>query len=175
MSTLSLVVRCARATRGCDPTGSRRVERHESILSSGMPLTLSLRHRILSLLVAVAGCEAASATAVSYEPATPGVLQAGYVAVTPTAEGLAVMNQTERPVYLFAIEQETDTRADWLPCTGGPGCPALAQGERRVIAWSSVSGYAPEKRSYVLSWWHVEAKPDGSLRVGAIQRLIVTR
>ena len=128
----------------------------------------------LALCLALVACSAASPTEISYETGPSGV-RGGYISVTATADGLTVSNVTERPVYLIAIEQETETRTDWIPCTGGSGCLPLDQGERRVIAWSSVLGYAPERKSYVVSWWHSVRNADGTLRVDVIQRLLVTR
>jgi hypothetical protein len=75
----------------------------------------------------------------------------------------------------MAIERETAAFTLWTPCTGGSGCPALLQGEVRLIPWSSVLGASPSKPEYLVYWWHVETGADGSSKAGNIQNVIVRR
>ena len=42
------------------------------------------------------------------------------------------------------------------------------------MPWSSVIGYAPTKKEYVVSWWHAEAQADGSLKPGVVKWVVVT-
>jgi hypothetical protein len=141
-----------------------------------MPLTARLPGQllILTLFIGAAGCHASDLTEVSYDATTPGI-QSGYVSVTPTSDGLVVVNQTERPIYFVAINAEMLALWDWAPCTGGSGCPALAQGQQRLLPWSSVLGYDPSTKQFSLSWWHVTVMSDGSARADAVHTVSVTR
>lgn len=149
-------------------------------ISCVMPLTLRLPRPfwIVALALCAAGCHPSDITAtdaiISNEPTEPGI-QAGFVSVTPTSDGIVVVNQTSRPIYVFAVNAETLALLDWAPCTGGPSCPALAQGEQRVIPWVSVYGYAPNAKQYSVMWWHAVVMPDGTTRPSIVQGVLVTR
>jgi hypothetical protein len=84
-----------------------------------MLLTGRLRRQmlVLALSIGVAACHASDLTEISYETPAPGI-QGGYVSVTPTNDGLVVVNQTERPIYFVAINAEMLALWDWAPCTG---------------------------------------------------------
>lgn len=138
-----------------------------------MRLSSSIVLSVIALTLA-SGCRSSNLTEVSYEPETQGI-QAGFVSVTPAAAGLVVVNQTERPVYFIAFERETGTRTDFRPCTGGVGCPTVAQGESVTYPWSSVLGAAPDRPSYLLYWWHTVTGSDGTIRAGTMQNVSVTR
>ena len=105
---------------------------------------------------------------------TTGV-DAGSLDVTPTADGLVVFNHSDRAAYIRAIEGSMTPLDDWAPCVS-PQCNSRAASEQRVLLpWSSVIGYGPDKKEYVVYWWYADALPDGSLRPGIINRVIVTR
>ncbi|MEO8336132.1 MAG: hypothetical protein ABI664_14230 [bacterium] len=129
---------------------------------------------LLALAVAL-GCAADGPTEVlSYETGAPGI-QAGYVGVTPTAAGLTIENQTERPIHLFAVNAETLALLDWIPCTGGEKCPALAPGARRDIPWADVFAYSANVKQYTVYWWNVTVQPDGSARADNLHNVTVSR
>jgi hypothetical protein len=135
---------------------------------------------LLALTVASAGCSAAEAV-------TPEVINdgcgiprtmdcaAGSLTVAPTATGLTIVNQAERPVYLFAINAETLALLDWAPCTGGTNCPALAQGAQRDIPWAEVYWYAPSVKQYTVYWWTVTVQPDGTARADNVHNVTISR
>lgn len=138
-----------------------------------MRFTPSIQKAALALALAVApGCE----TVDPFGPLT-GVngIQAGTLSVAAATNGLTLTNQTERPVYFVAFEAELATVIDWVPCTGGAGCTPLVQGERRVVAWSAIPGYAPAKTRYLVYWWNAEVGPDGRTRATNIQTVAVSR
>lgn len=137
-----------------------------------MRLTSIIRKAALALVVAAtAGCE----TVDPFGPLEVSGIQAGTLSVAAATNGLTVTNQTERPVYLVAFEADLATLIDWIPCTGGSGCIPLAQGERRVVAWSSIAGYAPAKAHYIVYWWNTEVGPDGQPRATNIKTVTVSR
>ncbi len=131
---------------------------------------------MLALTVALVGCggEATVAPTISYETGGNGI-QAGYVRIVPTATGLAVDNQTSRPIYLMAANAETLALLDWVPCTGGAGCAPLAQGQTREIPWAVALSYEASTRQYAVYWWNVITHSDGSLRADNIHNVIVSR
>jgi hypothetical protein len=103
----------------------------------------------------------------------PGIA-AGYVSVTPTDAGLTIVNQTDRPIYLFVVNAETLALLDWAPCTGGANCPALAPGARRDIAWADVYWYVPNVKQYTVYWWNV-VQADGTPRADNMHNATVSR
>ena len=129
-------------------------------LRGSLPLSL-----LLASAIALAGCEGGPTESRGYE-----LGMAGYVAVTPTAKGLVLSNQTEQLVYSIAFESELTTRIDWVAGVSGP---SLVPGEQRVFDWSKIPGYATDKDGYVVYWWHAEALPDGSKRAGTINHISV--
>ena len=141
-----------------------------------MPLSVPAPRplRILALALLAAGCHSSDLTELSYETPAPGI-QAGYVAVTPTGDGLVVVNQTERPIYLMAASRDILALLDWLACTGGDRCPALAPGQQRVIPWSLVVGFTPDTKQYTVFWWHVLVLRDGTRRADDVYNVSVTR
>ncbi|MEO5815523.1 MAG: hypothetical protein ABIT20_09615 [Gemmatimonadaceae bacterium] len=146
-----------------------------------MSLTARLSRSFLSLALTLAasGCAASevltSAPEVkSYETGSQGI-QAGYVGVTPTASGLRIVNQTERPVHLMAVNADTLALLDWAPCTGGTNCPALAQGAVRDIAWAAVMAYSAETKQFTVMWWNVVYPPSGTPRAENLHNITVTR
>ncbi|MEP6990266.1 MAG: hypothetical protein ABJA80_04985 [bacterium] len=132
-----------------------------------MHLRRSLLPLLLTLVSSLAGASCRAATIV--------VSRDGAIAVTPTAEGLSVVNHSAQPIYLMVIERETTTLADWIPCRGGPTCISQAPGAARLVPWNTVLGYAPNRPEYVVYWWSSAALPDGSLLPGPVERLSVTR
>jgi hypothetical protein len=142
-----------------------------------MPLTIRLPRvvRILALAVVAAGCRSSDVTEISGESLAPGT-HAGSVSVTPTSDGLVVVNQTERPIYLMAVNAELLALLDWAPCFGGTGCPALPAGQQRLIPWSSVFGYtSASTKQYTVIWWHGLVLPDGTVRADGGGNVTVTR
>jgi hypothetical protein len=146
-----------------------------------MSLTTRLSRSFLSLALTLAasGCAASEALTEraevkSYETGSQGI-QAGYVGVTPTASGLRIVNQTERPVYLMAVNAETLALMYWAPCTGGEDCPALAQGEQREIPWASVTGYTAATKQFTVMWWNVLYPPSGTPQVENMHNVTITR
>ena len=102
-------------------------------------------------------------------------IRAGEVTAEPSAEGIRIVNQTERPVAYRAYERDLAARTGVGACAGGPGCPTLAPGAAATLSWSSVDGYDAGKTAYVLYWWQVYTEPDGTVRVGYLQHVLVTR
>ncbi len=131
---------------------------------------------LVAMALAPAGCGAGAdlTQVISYETGAPGI-QAGYVGITATAAGLKVVNQTERPIYLMAINAETLALIDLALCTGGTNCPSLAQGQQREIPWSSVLFYAENAKQFTVLWWNVTVQPDGSARANNLHNVAVTR
>lgn len=112
-----------------------------------------------------------------YSVELPKGIWSGSLSARPTADGIEVFNGTDvpDPYYFFAIERVTSTYTDWVPCTGGPTCPSVLPGERRMIPWSSVAGYAASKNEYIVSFWRVTRSPDGTLAATGMQNVVVTR
>ncbi len=129
------------------------------------------RRSLLPLLLALASTLAGA----SCRAATIVVSPDGAIAVTTTADGLAVVNHSAQPIYLMVIERETNTLADWIPCRGGPYCISQAPGASRLVPWSTVLGYAPNRMEYAVYWWSSAVLPDGSLQPGPIGTLWLTR
>jgi hypothetical protein len=125
-------------------------------------------------LCAVAACSADGPTEVSYEPAAGGI-QAGYLSLTPTGDGISVTNQTSQAVHTIAVERNAAALFDWAPCTTGPNCPAHAPGTRWTIPWGEILGYAADRREYIVYWWYDVRQPDGTVRAGNIVTAVVTR
>ena len=125
-------------------------------------------------LAFAAACGSDSLTQVSYENGPNGI-QAGFVSFSATSAGILVTNQTERPIFVLAMERGMTALADWIPCVSGPGCTSQAPGEQRVIPWSSILGYAADRHEYAVYWWHAVSQPDGSVRAGTITSAVVTR
>lgn len=137
---------------------------------------LTRKALIAAVALAPVGCRAyAIATDDQVAQNGPNGIQAGSVQVTPTATGLTVKNQTERPVYLFAVNAEMLALLDWAPCTGGSKCPALAQGASREIPWSDVTGYQANVKQYTVYCWNVTVQPDGTPRADNMHNLTVSR
>jgi hypothetical protein len=129
---------------------------------------------LAAMLTAQAACSSAGPTAVSYENGPEGI-QAGYVSVSATSAGLVVVNQTEAPVYTFAIERNASAYTDWVPCTSTATCSAgIAPGATSTIPWSKVPGYSAGAQEYQLFWWHL-VTVNGNTTVAGVQNVIVTR
>ena len=76
----------------------------------------------------------------------------------------------------MAVNAELLALLDWVPCFGGPGCPALAAGQQRVIPWSTVYGYtSTSTKQYMVFWWHGLVLPDGTVRTDGGGNVTVTR
>jgi len=172
---------------GCDRAASGQVERREPLLSSNMSRARLTRSALmLALTLASAGCGAAEAVTPelindgcgiprTMDCESPSGIAAGSVSVAPTATGITIVNQTERPVYLFAVNAETLALLDWAPCTGGTNCPALAQGAQRDIAWADIYWYAPTVKQYTVYWWNVTVQPDGTARAENLHSVTISR
>lgn len=146
-----------------------------------MSRTSGLSRSFLSLALTLAASACAASEVLtevsevkSYETGTQGI-KAGYVGVTPTASGLRIVNQTERAVYLMAVNAETLALLDWVPCTGGDNCPALAQGQQREIPWASVMGHSASTKQFTVMWWNVFYPPGGGPRAENLHSVTVTR
>jgi hypothetical protein len=143
---------------------------------------MSLTRRVLrpfllvAFAVAPAGCraDAALTQTISYETGTSGI-QGGYVRVTSTATGLVVDNQTERPIYLMAVNAEVLALLDWAPCTGGASCPSLVPSTKREIPWASVVFYQQSAKQFSVYWWNVTVQPDGAARADNVHSVNITR
>jgi hypothetical protein len=145
---------------------------------------LSRPFLLVALALGSAGCGAAEAVTPEFgsdhcgDPrsvcAPASGIAAGYVAVTPTDAGLTIVNQTDRPIYLFAVNAETLALLDWAPCAGGANCPALAQGARRDIPWADVYWYAPNVKQYTVYWWNV-VQVEGTPRADNMHNVTVSR
>ena len=139
---------------------------------------------VVALALGLAGCGAAESVTPEFGSDYCGLssvcapasgISAGYVSVTPTVAGLTIINQTDRPIYTFAVNAETLALLDWVPCTGGANCPALAQGARRDVPWADVYWYAANTKQYSVYWWNVTVQPDGTARADNMHNVTVTR
>lgn len=151
-----------------------RVRRDEPLNYGTMHSRLRTILAALALCITSACSSDSSITEISYENGPNGI-QAGYVALLATAEGILVTNQTSRPIHLMAVERSTAALINWAPCTTGTGCAALAQGEQRLIPRNAILGSSPDRREYVVYWWHAITQADGSVRAGNITSAVVTR
>ena len=154
-------------------------------ISKAMSRIALLSRPILIVALAFASASCGGAEAVTAEigdycgnprsVCTPEAgIAAGYVSVTPTDAGLTIVNQTGRPIYLFAVNAETLALLDWAPCTGGANCPALAPGARLDIPWADVYWYAPNVKQYTVYWWNV-IQVDGTPRADNMHNVTVSR
>jgi hypothetical protein len=102
-------------------------------------------------------------------------LDTGSVDVTAAADGLVVINHSERAAYIRAIDRGMTPLDDWAPCVS-PRCNPSAAGQQPVVVpWASVIGYGPDKKEFVVYWWYADTLPDGSLRPGTVYSVLVTR
>lgn len=156
-------------------TVTARVYGRLSPMSPNLPAMYSagLVRRLSMLLTLVGAACTAAPTAASVEVRSPSIA-AGYVSVTTASDGLVVENQTERAVFYAAIDKETSMVLFWAPCTGGPACAYLSQGERKTLPWSKVVGYMSDRRDFVVYWWHVDVTSLGP-RVVSVQSVNVSR
>ena len=113
-----------------------------------MRLRTLFRLTIAATLFATAGC---AATDLSTR-----------LNVVASADGLTLVNETERPVFYIAYEKGIEPLLDWYPCTDAARCNPLHPGERRIVAWSAILGDRPSPASYVVTWWQSELSPDGT-------------
>jgi hypothetical protein len=131
--------------------------------------------RQTALTLSIASAAGCTSTELSGPLSQSAGIQAGKITVSAGSDGLTLSNQTERVVYFTAFESDLATLIDWIPCTGGAGCKSLVQGERRVVAWSTVAGYDSAKPRYLVYWWNADVGPDGSTRAANIQTVVVNR
>ncbi len=134
-----------------------------------------LRHLALAAVPFALACSSSGPTEISYETTTSGI-QAGYVAVSTTSAGLVVVNQTELPVYYFAVERGTSALIDWVPC-GGTSlalCVGISPGATLTIPWTNVVGYKPEASEYLLIWYHL-VTVNGVATATGMQSVVVKR
>ena len=124
---------------------------------------------LLSSALGPTGCR--ESTSPFADPTASGIL-ARRVIATPTADGILISNQTDRPVYLHVIEQGAMALDDWAPFVSGAG---LSPGDNSVELWASIRGYSPSAAVYVVAWWRAEIGANGSRQAGPIQYVRVTR
>lgn len=134
-----------------------------------------IRRRITLAAIPLAfACSSSGPTEISYETSPPGI-QAGYVAVTATSAGLVAINQTERPVFYFAVERGLLALIDWVPCTVQTGsCVGIAPGQTFTIPWDKVVGYKADATEYAFLWYHI-ATVNGTPTMTDGQTVIVKR
>ena len=93
----------------------------------------------------------------------------GPVQVTARAGSLRLANATEAAVYYFAIERETATRVDWIPCTNPSTCAAVDLHGQKSVPYQDILGYEPGDREAIVYWWHLDPVPSGGFRADSIR------
>ena len=122
---------------------------------------------LLALALPAAGCA---------DPLGPLIEQSlDVLPVTPTADGLVVVNRSSRDIYVLAIERGTTALVDWIPCVTLPSCVPQTAGTTRLLPWSRVLGFAPDRREYVVYWWGAVTGPDGTMIPDKVNNVVVTR
>jgi hypothetical protein len=122
----------------------------------------------------VAACTSSGPTDVSYESG-PLANDENYVTVTAKAEGLVVVNQTELPVFYFAVERTAAAYTGFVTCGVSLAlCVGINPGASVTIPWSNVAGFRPEAVEYLFSWYHV-IPVNGTLLVTSMTNVIVKR
>ena len=113
------------------------------------------------------------------EPSAPvpsqGGIWPGTVTAVASSSDIRITNQTERPISYVAFEQELAARVQFAACANGPQCASIVQGATGVLPWSGVGGYDPDKRTYLLYWWQLITEADGTVHVGSIQTIQISR
>jgi hypothetical protein len=126
------------------------------------------------LVTALTACsdsaEPAAAPDLEAAPASGGIW-AGNVTVEPTAAGLRVGNNTERPIGYVAFARDILPVITWRPCEQPTGCPTIIQGERRTIAPADIPGLQNGKGDVVFYWWHLVQGRDGKLQADSIREV----
>jgi hypothetical protein len=92
--------------------------------------------------------------------------------VSAEATGIAMVNQSDRTIYSFTIEEGMLPLYDGVPCTV---CNPVKAGETVLVPWSTVYGYTPAKLRYHVTWWQVGTAPDGSQVAMYPQRVTISR
>lgn len=86
---------------------------------------------------------------------------------------VVVVNDGDRPVYYFAIEQGTAALTLWGACDDPDTCDAVAPRERLEIPYASVTGYTAAAEVVLVYWWHLVPKSGGGYQPDEIRVLEV--
>jgi hypothetical protein len=130
---------------------------------------------VLATLALAAACNSSGPTAVSYETGAHG-FPSSYVSVSAQSEGLRVANQTDLPVFYFAVERSAIPYTDWVPCGGNSLalCVGISPGAIVTIPWSNVVGFRPDAVEYQFYWYHL-INVNGTSTVAGLQSVTVKR
>jgi hypothetical protein len=91
-----------------------------------------------------------------------------------TSDGVRFRNPTARTVYYTAMERETATLVDWVPCADPARCPSVPPRGETVIPYASISGYEPGDREAIVYYWElVPATPEGGFQVQNLRSEVV--
>jgi hypothetical protein len=132
------------------------------------------RFYFVATFALVTGCTSTGPTEVSYESG-PLADDERYVTVTAKAEGLVVVNQTELPVFYFAVERNAAAYTSFVTCGVSLAlCVGINPGATLTIPWASVAGFRPDAVEYLFSWYHV-VPVNGTLLVTSMTNVIVKR
>jgi hypothetical protein len=104
------------------------------------PLHRAVRRAAAGALLLALGCDASSVTRASDDVIT----------VRSSSQELVYHNQSEWPVWVFAIESDALAYVDFIPCTDATRCASIAPGAERRDALANVIGYAPGREVRVI-------------------------
>jgi hypothetical protein len=83
-----------------------------------------------------------------------------------TPAGVVVHNGSEAPIFYFIGEAGWLALVDWIPCRDPLRCTPVPAGSDRVVPWSLVGGFAPDKHDFIVFWWGEDPHgPTGTLTV----------
>ncbi len=97
----------------------------------------------------------------------------GQLAVSATPPIVQLANQSQTPVYFFAIESGLAARADWAPCTDPSHCLALPPMASTDLPYSDIAGYESGAQTAIVYWWHLVPGGATGFRPDSIRAVIV--
>ena len=91
------------------------------------------------------------------------------VAPTPTdlldvnvlPDALELVNQSQSPVYYFAVEKGTLAALSWAPCTDPATCEDVGVGVHKVVPYSEITGYHAGSTEAVVYHWRLVSGNNG--------------
>jgi hypothetical protein len=123
--------------------------------------------RIVGLLISV--CFGIVVAACS----NPFATAAGAAIDVQLAEGgLAIRNQSAKPVFYTVMDASFAARANWAPCVR-PGCPSVAPGVGSTVDSAMVGGWRESDQLIVFWWLSVPAAAVGAFEPGAVHAIKV--
>jgi hypothetical protein len=91
-----------------------------------------------------------------------------------TADGLTLINPTDRTIYYAVFEREWAEKGlfIWGQCTDAPRCPSIPPRGSVRIPLSEVNGYNPRAREARVYYWFLVPEPNGGYRVTDMRSLV---